>query len=86
MIMNRAKMSASVDGTENEPSAGISAGGAVPGSADKNFEDGFDTMLDKEDDFDVEDDVAFLNEEYDVLDMHDVLDLCNMSKPEISDW
>ena len=86
MIMNRAKMSANINGTENEPSAGISAGGAVPESSDKDYEDGFDTTLDKEDDFDVEDDVAFLNEEYDVLDMHDVLDLCNMSKPEISDW
>ncbi len=86
MIMNRAKMSASINGTENEPSAGVSAGGALPETADKNYEDGFDTILDKEDDFDVEDDVAFLNEEYDVLDMHDVLDLCNMSKPEISDW
>lgn len=86
MIMNRAKMSASINGTENEPSAEMPGGGAGLEPSDKSYEDDFETMLDKEDDFDVEDDVAFLNEEYDVLDMHDVLDLCNMSKPEDSDW
>ena len=86
MIMNRAKMSASINGTENEPSAEMPIGGAGSAPSDKSYEDEFDAMLDKEDDFDVEDDVAFLNEEYDVLDMHDVLDLCNMSKPDESDW
>ena len=80
MIMNRAKMSASINGTEKEPPAEMPAGGAGSSPSEKNYEDDFDTLLDKEDDFDVEDDVAFLSEEYDVLDMHDVLDLCNMSK------
>jgi hypothetical protein len=31
-------------------------------------------------DFDVEDDIAFLGEEYDVLEFDDVLELCNIDK------
>ena len=36
--------------------------------------------LDEESDFDVEDDVAFLGEDYDVLELDDVLELCNLDK------
>lgn len=36
--------------------------------------------LDEDADFDVEDDIAFLGEEYDVLELDDVLELCNLDK------
>lgn len=36
--------------------------------------------FDEDTDFDVEDDIAFLGEEYDILELDDVLELCNMSK------
>lgn len=36
--------------------------------------------FDEDTDFDVEDDIAFLGEEYDVLEFDDVLELCNLDK------
>lgn len=39
-----------------------------------------DDTLDEDADFDVEDDIAFLGEEYDVLELDDVLELCNLDK------
>ncbi|MCG8545679.1 MAG: hypothetical protein MJE12_15875 [Alphaproteobacteria bacterium] len=41
----------------------------------------FDSVLDAESEFDVEDDIAFLGEDYDVVDIDDVLDMCNVEKP-----
>jgi hypothetical protein len=36
--------------------------------------------FDEDTDFDVEDDIAFLGEEYDVLEFDDVLELCNVDR------
>ena len=33
-----------------------------------------------DDDFDADEDIAFLGEEYDVLELDDVLELCNLDK------
>ena len=41
----------------------------------------FDSVLDAESEFDVEDDIAFLGEDYDVVDIDDVLDMRNVEKP-----
>lgn len=46
-----------------------------------DLQDAFETVLDTDDDFDVEEDIAFLGEDYDVLDIDDVLDMC-----KVSDW
>ena len=46
----------------------------------EDYADQLDTELDDEDDFDVEDDIAFLSEDYDVLELDDVLELCNLDK------
>lgn len=40
----------------------------------------FEDALDDESDFDADDDIAFLGEEYDVLELDDVLELCNLDK------
>ena len=45
-----------------------------------DYADQFDIELDDETDFDVDDDFAFLGEEYDVLDLDDVLDMCNLER------
>ena len=47
---------------------------------ENEFSVDFDSVLDDESEFDVEDDIAFLGEDYDVVDIDDVLDLCNVSK------
>jgi hypothetical protein len=44
------------------------------------YADQFEDALDDESDFDVEDDIAFMGEEYDVLELDDVLELCNLDK------
>ena len=41
----------------------------------------FDSVLDAESEFDVEDDIAFLGEDYDVVDIDDVLEICNVDRP-----
>lgn len=49
----------------------------------EGFDDYADQIEDnfREDtDFDVDDDIAFLGEEYDVLEFDDVLELCNIDK------
>lgn len=49
----------------------------------ENFEeyDGeIEDTLDEDDDFDADEDIAFLGEEYDVLELDDVLELCNLDK------
>ena len=40
----------------------------------------FDSVLDAESEFDVEDDIAFLGEDYDIVDIDDVLDMRNVEK------
>jgi len=44
------------------------------------YADQFEDTLDDESDFDVDEDIAFLGEEYDVLELDDVLELCNLDK------
>jgi hypothetical protein len=46
----------------------------------EDYADQFEDALDDESDFDVDDDIAFLGEEYDVLELDDVLELCNLDK------
>lgn len=49
----------------------------------ENFEEyaeQIEDTLDEDTDFDAEDDIAFLAEEYDVLELDDVLELCNLEK------
>jgi hypothetical protein len=45
-----------------------------------DYADQIEDALDEETDFDVEDDIAVLGEEYDVLEFDDVLELCNLDK------
>jgi len=46
----------------------------------EDYADQFEDALDDENDFDVDEDIAFLGEEYDVLELDDVLELCNLDK------
>jgi hypothetical protein len=46
----------------------------------EDYADQFEDALDDESDFDVDEDIAFLGEEYDVLELDDVLELCNLDK------
>ena len=46
----------------------------------EDYSDEFEGALDDESDFDVDDDIAFLGEEYDVLELDDVLEMCNLDK------
>jgi len=46
----------------------------------EEFANQFEDTLDDEDDFDVDEDIAFLGEEYDVLELDDVLELCNVDR------
>jgi hypothetical protein len=45
-----------------------------------DYEGEIEDSLDKDDDFDADEDIAFLGEEYDVLELDDVLELCNLDK------
>lgn len=46
----------------------------------EDYSDQFEDALDDESDFDVDEDIAFLGEEYDVLELDDVLEMCNIDK------
>jgi hypothetical protein len=46
----------------------------------EDYEDAFEDSLDEDDDFDADEDIAFLGEEYDVLELDDVLELCNVDR------
>lgn len=46
----------------------------------EDYSDEFEDALDDESDFDVDEDIAFLGEEYDVLELDDVLEMCNLDK------
>ena len=65
--------------------AGLAEQEAAAANADTDFSDKFDSVLDEDSDFDVEEDIAFMGEEYDVLDIDDVLDMCNVGKREFLD-
>ena len=46
----------------------------------EDYSDEFEDALDDESDFDADEDIAFLGEEYDVLELDDVLEMCNLEK------
>lgn len=46
----------------------------------EDYSDEIEDALDDESDFDVDEDIAFLGEEYDVLELDDVLEMCNVDK------
>lgn len=67
--------------TEPEPHNGISiAREEILADGIEDYADEFEDALDDESDFDVDEDIAFLGEEYDVLDLDDVLEMCNLDK------
>lgn len=47
--------------------------------------DDFDDLYEDDTGFDVEEDIAFLGEEYDVMELDDVLELCNVGREESYD-
>jgi hypothetical protein len=46
----------------------------------EDYSDAFEDALDDESDFDADEDIAFLGEEYDVLELDDVLEMCNLDR------
>ncbi|MEM9683290.1 MAG: hypothetical protein AAF942_08500 [Pseudomonadota bacterium] len=46
----------------------------------EDYADQLEDALDDESDFDVDEDIAFLGEDYDVLELDDVLELCNVDR------
>ena len=71
--------------TNSNYAADVSDQETLPETPDTEFaedlQDAFETVLDTDDDFDVEEDIAFLGEDYDVLEIDDVLEMC-----KVSDW
>jgi hypothetical protein len=60
-----------------------SAGAAkLKGVSYTEIEDDFDNLFEDDTDFDVEDDIAFLGEDYDVMELDDVLELCNVGRKD----
>lgn len=50
-----------------------------------DFDDDFEDLFEDDTDFDVEDDIAFLGEDYDVMELDDVLELCNVGRDDVYD-
>jgi hypothetical protein len=46
----------------------------------EDYADEFENALDDESDFDVDEDIAFLGEDHDVLELDDVLEMCNLDR------
>ena len=44
------------------------------------YEDEIEETLDEDADFDADEDIAFLGEDYDVLELNEVLELCNLDR------
>jgi len=65
--------------------AGLAEQETLTANTDADITDKFDSVLDEDSDFDVEEDIAFMGEEYDVLDIDDVLDMCSFEKQEFLD-
>lgn len=64
-----------------EPNNGISiAREEILADGLEDYSDEFEDALDDESDFDVDEDIAFLGEEYDVLELDDVLEMCNLDR------
>ena len=67
--------------TDPAPSKGIGiARDEILADGFEEYANQFEDALDDESDFDVDEDIAFLGEEYDVLEIDDVLELCNLDK------
>lgn len=80
--MGRPRTGAIETGPQENYLAGLAEQETNAANADSDISDKFDSVLDEDSDFDVEEDIAFMGEEYDVLDIDDVLDMCNVGKRE----
>jgi hypothetical protein len=79
--MSSLKLSANSIEADLEPKTEAIAPGRPTDEAEENLlADADDPLFDDDCDFDVEDDVAFVGEDYDVLDLDDVLELCDIAK------
>jgi len=58
---------------------------ALTGAGITDVKDDFDDLYEDDTGFDVEEDIAFLGEEYDVMELDDVLELCNVGRDESYD-
>lgn len=83
--MGRPRIGAIETGPQERFVAGLAEQETLAANADADVTDKFDSVLDEDSDFDVEEDIAFMGEEYDVLDIDDVLDMCNFEKQEFLD-
>jgi hypothetical protein len=50
-----------------------------------DIDDDFDDLFEEDTDFDVEEDIAFLGEDYDVTEIDDVLELYNVGREDLYD-
>ena len=83
--MSRPRTGAIETGPQENYVAGLAEQETLAANTDADVTDKFDSVLDEDSDFDVEEDIAFKGEEYDVLDIDDVLDMCNFEKREFLD-
>lgn len=68
-------------GTEPAPAEPIGiARDDIRADGFEDYADQFEDALDDESDFDADEDIAFLGEDYDVLELDDVLELCNVDR------
>lgn len=80
--MNRSRAGADLATSDRKPKVASKIEKATLETYNPESSDAFDSVLDAESDFDVEDDVAFYAEEYDVLDLDDVLGLWKVSSQD----
>lgn len=83
--MSSNKLSAQTSDFE-KPLQSSSAGTATYAAATHaEVGDDLDSLFKEDTDFDVEEDIAFLGEEYDVMELDDVLELCNVGRDDSFD-
>ena len=70
------------EGTLQSSSASTAA---LVTSTHAEIDDDLDNLFKDDTDFDVEDDIAFLSEDYDVMELDDVLELCNVGRDDAFD-
>lgn len=77
--MARTRVGATYAEPKDDGIIGI-AGEEILAEAFDEYSGEAEDAFDEDTDFDVEDDIAFLGEEYDVLEFDDVLELCNVDR------
>lgn len=83
--MNRTKHDAQSLEFEGPLHSATASAATLTATAHVETVDDLDGLFKEDTDFDVEEDIAFLGEEYDVMELDDVLELCNVGREDTFD-